>query len=108
MLSSHTMQQKIIERLKEVYDPELPVNIYDLGLIYDIIWEEKTKVIKILMTLTTPSCPAAEIIPMNIKEALLALPSVKDVMITLTFDPPYTLDRLSSEARMLLGYGDTI
>lgn len=98
------LQKQVIQALREVYDPELPVNIYDLGLIYDIKWDIQTKTISILMTLTTPSCPAAEMIPANVKKALLVLPNVKQVIVDITFDPPYTTDRLSPEARLALGW----
>ena len=107
MANNHsTTKQQIIERLKEVYDPELPVNVYDLGLIYDITWQAATKAVHILMTLTTPSCPAAALIPANIKEAVGALPQVKNVTVEITFDPPYNIERLSTEAKLLLGYGN--
>ena len=98
------MQEKAIKALKEVYDPELPVNIYDLGLIYEVHWVEKEKSFTVVMTLTTPSCPAAELLPNEAKEALLRIPSVRKVNIELTFDPPYSMERLSEEARLMLGW----
>ena len=103
-MKNTAMEEKIKAALQEVYDPELPVNIYDLGLIYDILWQEKEKRVVITMTLTTPSCPAAELIPANIKEALLAIPKVAEVEVVLTFDPPYTPERMSEEAKLILGW----
>ena len=103
-MKANNIKDQIIAHLKEVYDPELPVNIYDLGLVYDIQWEATTKTATILITFTTPNCPAAALIPENIKTMLLAIPAVKKVIINITFDPPYTTDRLSEEARLLLGY----
>lgn len=99
-----SLRTQVIQALREVYDPELPVNVYDLGLIYDIAWDSQKKKISILMTLTTPSCPAAEMIPANIKKALLSLSFVKQAAIDITFDPPYTTDRLSPEAKLALGW----
>ena len=99
-----TLEKKIIEALREVYDPELPVSIYDLGLIYKIKWEAPKSLVQILMTLTTPSCPAAEIIPANIKERLLLITEVKAVEVTITFDPPYDISRLSEEGKLALGW----
>jgi FeS assembly SUF system protein len=93
----------IIDELKEVYDPELPVNIYDLGLIYKVDWDPLTQQVNVLITLTTPSCPAAELIPENIKKQLMTLPKVKNVEVEITFDPPYTMENLSEEAKLILG-----
>ena len=95
--------KRIIEELKEVYDPELPVNIYDLGLIYKVDWDPLTQQVNILMTLTTPSCPAAELIPENIKTQLKTLSEVKNVEVEITFDPPYSMENLSEEAKLILG-----
>ena len=97
------LEKKVIAALKEVYDPELPVSIYDLGLIYNLKWEANTGTLHILMTLTTPSCPAAEIIPANIKESVLLIPEIKAVEVNITFDPPYDISRLSEEGKLLLG-----
>lgn len=104
MFTADTIQQKAIEALKQVYDPELPVNIYDLGLIYKVDWHAPAKKLTIVMTLTTPNCPAAEWIPNEVKKTLLSIPEVQIVDVQITFDPPYSLDRLSEEARLLLGW----
>ncbi|HEX7072389.1 MAG TPA: iron-sulfur cluster assembly protein, partial [Rhodothermales bacterium] len=81
------LEQQVIAALKTVYDPEIPVNIYDLGLIYEIRIEEDNKV-WVRMTLTTAGCPAAEFLPGQVEAAIREIPDVKDVRIQLTFDPP--------------------
>ncbi len=96
-------KEKVIEALKQVYDPELPLNIYDLGLIYDITMATQERHVAILMTLTTPSCPAAPAIIADVEQAVGALADVDHVEVTLTFDPPYTTDRLTEAAKVTLG-----
>jgi len=96
-------KNKIIETLKTVYDPEIPVNVYDLGLIYEINVNENDEV-KIVMTLTAPGCPLAEQLPEQVKQAVAAVQGVKSVWVELTFDPVWTPERLSEEARILLNY----
>lgn len=96
------LKEKIIEVLKTVYDPEVPVNIYDLGLIYNLEVEDNGTV-KILMTLTAPNCPIADQIIEEIKVKLELLEGIKDVKIELTFNPPWDPSRLSDEARLELG-----
>jgi FeS assembly SUF system protein len=88
--------------LKNVYDPEIPVNIYDLGLIYDIETDDKNKVL-ITMTLTAPNCPVADSLPLEIKEKVGALPGVSEVEINLVFDPPWNQSMMSEEALLELG-----
>jgi FeS assembly SUF system protein len=88
--------------LKNVYDPEIPVNIYDLGLIYDIETDDKNKVL-ITMTLTAPNCPVADSLPIEIKEKVGALPGVSEVEINLVFDPPWNQSMMSEEALLELG-----
>lgn len=95
-------ESEIVKVLKTVYDPEIPVNIYDLGLIYEIEVREEGKV-KIVMTLTSPNCPVAESLPEEVYEKVLALEGVEDVELHLTFDPPWTKDMLSEEAMLELG-----
>ncbi len=95
------MEAKIIEVLRTIYDPEIPVNIYDLGLIYEI--EAAHGEVRILMTLTTPNCPEAERLPEEVMEKVRALPGVEQVELNLTFDPPWSQDNLSEEARLELG-----
>ena len=82
-------KDKIIEEIKKIYDPELPVNIYDLGLIYDVQVNQKKA--KIKMTLTTPNCPVAESLPKEVKEGAMQVKEIEDVDLELVWDPPWTL-----------------
>lgn len=95
-------EAEIVKVLKTVYDPEIPVNIYDLGLIYEVHVLEEGKV-KIIMTLTSPNCPVAESLPEEVYEKVMAIEGVEDVDLHLTFDPPWTKDMLSEEAMLELG-----
>ncbi len=93
----------IIEVLKTIYDPEIPVNIYDLGLIYEVdVYEEDEA--KILMTLTAPNCPMADQILEEVNEKTKALPMIDDVTVVLTFDPPWDKDMMTEEAKLELGF----
>ncbi len=96
------LKDKIIEALKTVYDPEIPVDIYELGLIYDIQVKPDGNVY-ILMTMTTPFCPVADILPQQVRERVGAISGVKDVEVEITFDPPWTPDRMSEKAKAELG-----
>ncbi|MEG1556049.1 MAG: iron-sulfur cluster assembly protein [Bacteroidales bacterium] len=96
------MKNKIIEILSTIYDPEIPVNIWELGFIYEINITENHHV-EIVMTLTAPNCPVAESLPLEVKEKILAIEGVEDVAIRLTFDPPWTMDKMSEAARLELG-----
>ncbi len=96
------IESEIVKVLKTVYDPEIPVNIYDLGLVYEIDVLEEGKV-KIVMTLTSPNCPVAESLPEEVYEKVMAIEGVDDVELHLTFDPPWTKDMLSEEAMLELG-----
>jgi FeS assembly SUF system protein len=98
---SKVSRDEIIEVLKTVYDPEIPVNIVDLGLIYGIEIDDKGKV-HILMTLTAPGCPIGDTIAFEIKDKLLQIEGVSDVEVEITFDPPWTLDRITEEGREVL------
>lgn len=95
-------EKKIIEVLKMVYDPEIPVNIYDLGLIYDIEVDEHGKAF-ITMTLTAPNCPMADQLIEEVHERVAGLSDVSDVAINLTFEPPWDQSKLSEEAKLELG-----
>jgi FeS assembly SUF system protein len=97
-----SLEVEIVNILKNVYDPEIPVNIYDLGLIYDIETDDNNKVL-ITMTLTAPNCPVADILPNEIKEKVAALPDVSAVEINLVFDPPWNQSMMSEEALLELG-----
>ena len=94
--------EKIVAVLKTIYDPEIPVDIYELGLIYDVFVNEDYDV-KILMTLTTPNCPVAETLPLEVEEKVKSLKAVKDAEVEITFDPPWTQELMSEEAKLELG-----
>ncbi|MEN8124698.1 MAG: SUF system Fe-S cluster assembly protein [Bacteroidota bacterium] len=94
---------KIVEKLKSIYDPEIPVDIYELGLIYDVFVNENSEV-KILMTLTTPNCPVAETLPVEVEEKVKTIDEVKNAEVEITFDPPWTQDLMSEEAKLELGF----
>ena len=93
---------KIVGVLKTIYDPEIPVDIYELGLIYDVFVNEDNNV-KILMTLTTPNCPVAETLPVEVEDKVKSLKMVNDAEVEITFDPPWTQDLMSEEAKLELG-----
>ncbi|MDJ0270422.1 MAG: iron-sulfur cluster assembly protein [Aigarchaeota archaeon] len=96
--------EDIINALKNVYDPEIPVNIVDLGLLYDVQVRDDNSVY-VKMTLTAPGCPIGAFITEQVKEAITTLvEGVKDVQVELTFDPPWTPDRMSEEAKAMLGF----
>ncbi len=103
MMDTTALGEKIVKVLKTIYDPEIPVDIYELGLIYDVFVNEDNDV-KILMTLTTPNCPVAESLPQEVKEKVRSLDEVKEVELELTFDPPWTRDLISDEAKLELGF----
>lgn len=98
----YEMESEIVNRLKYVYDPEIPVNVYDLGLIYDVELTDDLKV-KIRMTLTAPNCPMADELIREIHETVSAVKGVREVEINLVFDPPWDKDMMSDEARLELG-----
>ena len=97
------LNDKIIRAIKTVYDPEIPVDVYELGLIYQINIKENNDV-HVLMTLTSPSCPAAESIPSDVKNRIEMIKEINDVDVEITFDPPYTSDLMSEEAKLELGF----
>ncbi|MFO7756378.1 MAG: iron-sulfur cluster assembly protein [Bacteroidales bacterium] len=96
-------ESRIISVLKSVYDPEIPVNIYDLGLIYEISMDED-KVANITMTLTAPNCPMADMIVEEVKYKVAGTKGVKDCNVELTFDPPWDRDMMTDEAKLELGF----
>jgi FeS assembly SUF system protein len=101
-LPKKVLEDAIVQQLKMIYDPEIPVDIYNLGLIYDIIIYDDYNV-KIIMTLTAPNCPVAESLPQEVKTRVSSVYGVKDVEIEMTFDPPWSKDLLSDEAKLMLG-----
>ena len=94
------LKEKVIDKIKLVYDPEIPVNIYELGLIYKV--EIEKDVVKIDMTLTTPNCPVADSLPKMVKNNILNIDGVSDVDLKLVWDPPWTKDKMSEEAKLEL------
>ncbi|MCX7650187.1 MAG: iron-sulfur cluster assembly protein [Flavobacteriales bacterium] len=101
-MSSEDLEQKIIAQLKTVFDPEIPVDVYELGLIYEINFPSEDEV-EIVMTLTSPNCPAAEHLPREVEEKVKALEQVGKVTVRITFDPPWSRDMMSEEAQLELG-----
>jgi FeS assembly SUF system protein len=95
------LEKKIIEEVKKIYDPEIPVNIYDLGLIYKIEVQEDKK-INVDMTLTTPNCPVAESLPKMVKDNIMKVEGVRDVALKLVWDPPWSKDKMSEAAKLEL------
>jgi FeS assembly SUF system protein len=98
------LREKIDDTLRTIHDPEIPVNIYDLGLVYDIKVTDGGKQLKVTMTLTAPACPAAGSIIAEVEQKLRELEGVEDVHVHLTFDPPWTKDMMSEEAKLELGF----
>lgn len=96
------LEAQVVDVLKSIYDPEIPVNIYDLGLIYEI--RAKDRSVFVRMTLTAPNCPVADVLPQQVEAAIGMLPDVDESTVVLTFDPPFTPDMMSEEARLELGF----
>tara|TARA_Y100000590_G_scaffold316606_1_gene358105 strand:+ start:315 stop:614 length:300 start_codon:yes stop_codon:yes gene_type:complete len=95
------LKEKIIEEIKKIYDPEIPVNIYDLGLIYDIKVENMNTA-KVKMTLTSPNCPVAESLPKEVKDGIMQVEGIENVDLKLVWDPPWDKDRMSEAAKLEL------
>jgi FeS assembly SUF system protein len=102
-ISSQELKEKVITAIKLVYDPEIPVDVYELGLIYEISVYPVNNVF-ILMTLTSPNCPSAEFIPSEVKEKVKQIQGINHVELELTFDPPYSQDMMSEAAKLELGF----
>ena len=102
-MNSQDLGEKIVKELKSIFDPEIPVDIYELGLIYDVLVNEDYEV-KILMTLTSPNCPVAESLPQEVEEKIRSIDEVKTAEVEITFDPPWTKDLMSEEAKLELGF----
>ena len=94
-------KEDIVNQMKEVFDPEIPVNIYDLGLIYEIKIDEEKKV-EIIMTLTSPNCPVAESLPKEVSQKVKSLNGMKSLAVYLTFDPPWDQNKMSEDAKLAL------
>jgi len=98
------MENLVIEKIKTVYDPEIPVDVYELGLIYQIEVSPDQKEVQILTTLTSPNCPSAEEIPVEIEQKVKTIEGVETVRVKLTFEPPWDKDMMSEEAQLELGF----
>ncbi len=97
------LKEKVIQAIKLVYDPEIPVDVYDLGLIYEITVYPVNNVY-VMMTLTSPNCPSAEYIPTEVKEKIQQIQGINNVEVEITFDPPYSQDMMSEAAKLELGF----
>ena len=103
MVDRGYLEQKIISVLETVYDPEIPVNIYELGMIYDIKVKDNADV-DIIMTLTSPACPVAESLPGEVREKIKEIDDVNEVNVNLVWEPPWNKDMMSDEAKLNLGF----
>ena len=102
VLNTEELGEKIVKVLKTIFDPEIPVDIYELGLMYDVMVNEDAEV-KLLMTLTTQNCPVAETLPLEVEEKIKSIALVKDAEVEITFDPPWSQELMSEEAKLALG-----
>ena len=101
--TDHPLHVDLVEACRSVYDPEIPVNIYDLGLVYTILVDDENAV-KVIMTLTAPGCPVAGEMPGWVADAVSSVPGVKQVDVDLVWEPPWGMDMMSDEARLELGF----
>ncbi|GAB1381078.1 SUF system Fe-S cluster assembly protein [Pararhodobacter sp.] len=101
--TEHPLYEQVVDACRTVFDPEIPVNIYDLGLVYTVAIDPENKV-KIVMTLTAPGCPVAGEMPGWVQDAVGSVPGVQDVDIDMTFDPQWGMEMMSDEARLELGF----
>ncbi len=102
-IDTQALGEQVVAVLKTIFDPEIPVDIYELGLIYDVFVNEDAD-IKILMTLTTPNCPVAETLPLEVEEKIKSIDMVNSAEVEITFDPPWTQDLMSDAAKLELGF----
>ena len=103
MMNEEVLKEKVIEKIKEIFDPEIPVNIWDLGLIYEVNVLPINNV-QVVMTLTAPSCPAAQSLPHEVDQKIRTIEGVNDVYVEITWTPAWTKDRMSEEAKLELGF----
>ena len=101
-IDTEALGEKIVKVIKTIYDPEIPVDIYELGLIYDVFVNEDNAT-KVLMTLTSPNCPVAESLPQEVQDKIKSLKEVTDCEVEITFDPPWSQELMSDEAKLELG-----
>ena len=97
------LENKVVDILKTIYDPEIPVDIYELGLIYEVKIDEEQNVV-IEMTLTSPNCPVAESLPMEVEQKIAAFPAFNSAKVNIVFDPPWDKSMMSEEAQLELGF----
>ncbi len=97
------IKNEAVEKIKTIYDPEIPVNIFELGLVYEVTVKDN-KDVHVLMTLTAPACPAAEILPEEVKEKVGSVEGVEEVEVEITFEPPWDMEMMSDEAKLELGF----
>jgi len=102
-MAEENLRDKVLAAIKQVYDPEIPVDVYELGLIYEINVYPVNNVY-VLMTLTSPACPSAEAIPDEIKQKIKEIEGINDVEVEVTFDPPYATEMMSETAKLELGF----
>jgi FeS assembly SUF system protein len=102
-LTDEQLRERIVDACKNVHDPEIPVNIYELGLIYDVIIDANRNV-NVKMTLTSPSCPSAQELPLEVRGRVAVIPGVNDVEVDVVFDPPWTPAKMSEAAKVQLGF----
>ena len=102
-ITDEELRERAFDACKNVFDPEIPVNIYELGLIYDVIIDPQRNV-KVIMTLTSPSCPAAQELPLEVRGRVSVVPGVNDVEVDVVFDPPWTPAKMSEAAKVQLGF----
>ncbi len=102
-LNTENLRDKVVEALKTIYDPEIPVDIYELGLIYEINIFPVNNVY-VVMTLTSPACPVAESLPVEVEQKLKSIEGINEAKVELTFDPPFTQDMMSEAAKLELGF----
>ena len=102
-MSDINLENSIIEALKTIYDPEIPVDVYELGLIYEVNIK-KDKHVDILMTLTSPNCPVAESLPKEVEDKVASVDGVSTAKVEIVFDPPWDKDMMSEEAKLELGF----
>jgi FeS assembly SUF system protein len=102
-VGTDALREQVVAAIKTVYDPEIPVDVFELGLIYEINIYPVNNVF-ILMTLTSPSCPSAEVIPVEVEQKIKAIEGINDVKVEITFDPPYSQDMMSEAAKLELGF----
>ncbi len=101
--SELTMEERVVEVVKTIFDPEIPVNIYELGLIYEVTWDAERKKVDVSMTLTSPSCPVAGTLPGEVEVKIKEIDGIDDVTVELVWDPPWTMEKLSEAAKLQMG-----